>query len=57
MDRARQEPEPKRLKPEPWMDAWDETLAESFPASDPPAGPGSIGGPDLDSKPDARDRS
>ncbi len=30
------------------MDRWDEVVAESFPASDPPAPPGSIGGPDRE---------
>lgn len=46
----REVPEPKPLKKEPWMDPWDEVVAESFPASDPPAPPGSIGGPDREAQ-------
>ncbi len=32
-------------------DAWDEVVAESFPASDPPPWPGSIGAPDSELRP------
>ncbi len=33
------------------LDLWDEVVSESFPASDPPPWPGSVGGPDSEVRP------
>jgi hypothetical protein len=35
-------------------DVWDEILMQTFPASDPPPWPGSIGGPAAPTQPAAR---